>query len=94
MGFHVLRRRHRHCHRGNVAEHWVANYFAARDRMDISVNISIGRALRLPSLLHPCSFCCPFVVAPFPMPLVFNGLEVAAVLLAALVANQVTQEAC
>ena len=31
--------------------------------------------------------------ALFPMPLVFNGLEVAAILLAALVANQVRQEA-
>ena len=77
-----------------MAEHWVANYFAARDRMDISVNISIGSSTQIALLLHPCSFCCPFVVAPFPMPLVFNGLEVAAVLLAALVPNQVTQEAC
>src|SRR5918997_1438646 len=27
---------------GNAAEHWVAIYFASRDKMDLSVNISIG----------------------------------------------------
>jgi Ca2+:H+ antiporter len=32
----------------NAAEHWVAVYFAARDKMDISVNIAVGRRLRLP----------------------------------------------
>ena len=27
---------------GNAAEHWVAIYFAARDKMDLAVNIAIG----------------------------------------------------
>ena len=33
-----------------------------------------------------------FFVGPFPMPLVFNGLELGAIFLAILIANQVTQE--
>jgi Ca2+:H+ antiporter len=33
-----------------------------------------------------------FVVGPFPMALVFNGLELGAILLAILIAQQVTQE--
>jgi Ca2+:H+ antiporter len=35
---------------------------------------------------------CSFFLGPFPMPLVFNGLELAALAVAAIIANQVTQE--
>ena len=31
---------------GNAAEHWVAVYFASRDKMDISVNIAVGSGAR------------------------------------------------
>jgi Ca2+:H+ antiporter len=33
-----------------------------------------------------------FVLGPAPMPLVFNGFELAALAIAAIIANQVTQE--
>ena len=33
-----------------------------------------------------------FVIGPFPMALVFNGLELGAIFMAILIANQVTQE--
>jgi Ca2+:H+ antiporter len=33
-----------------------------------------------------------FVLGPGPMPLVFNGLELASLAIAAIIANQVTQE--
>ena len=36
-----------------MAEHWVANYFAARDRMDISVNISIGSSTQIALFVGP-----------------------------------------
>ncbi len=77
---------------GNAAEHWVAIYFAARDKMDLAVNISIGSGAQIALFVAPVLVLLSFFVGPFAMPLVFNGFEVAAILLAILIANQVTQE--
>jgi Ca2+:H+ antiporter len=77
---------------GNAAEHWVAIFFAARDKMDLSVNIAIGSAAQIALFAAPLLVLISFVVGDFPMALVFNGLEVGAILLAVLIANQVTQE--
>jgi Ca2+:H+ antiporter len=77
---------------GNAAEHWVAIFFAARDKMDLSVNIAIGSAAQIALFAAPLLVIISFVVGDFPMALVFNGLELGAILLAVLIANQVTQE--
>jgi Ca2+:H+ antiporter len=77
---------------GNAAEHWVAIYFAARDKMDLSVNIAIGSSAQIALFAAPVLVLLSFVVGPFPMALVFNGLELGAILLAILIAQQVTQE--
>ena len=77
---------------GNAAEHWVAIYFAARDKMDLAVNIAIGSSAQIALFAAPLLVLISFVVGPFPMALVFNGLELGAVFLAILIANQVTQE--
>src|SRR3712207_2363249 len=77
---------------GNAAEHWVSIYFAAKDKMDLSTNIAIGSSAQVALFVAPVLVLLSFVVGPFAMPLVFNGFEVAAVLLAILIANQVTQE--
>src|SRR3954454_6115542 len=77
---------------GNAAEHWVAVYFAARDKMDISINIAIGSTPRMALFVAPALVLLSFFFGPFPMALVFNGLELGAIVLAALIANQVTQE--
>jgi Ca2+:H+ antiporter len=77
---------------GNAAEHWVAVFFAARDKMDLSVNIAIGSAAQIALFAAPLLVMVSFVVGDFPMALVFNGLELGAILLAVLIANQVTQE--
>ena len=77
---------------GNAAEHWVAIYFAAKDKMDLSVNIAIGSSAQVALFAAPLLVLLSFVVGPFPMALVFNGLELGAILLAVLIANQVTQE--
>ena len=77
---------------GNAAEHWVAVYFAARDKMDLSVNIAIGSSAQIALFAAPVPVLLSFVVGPFPMALVFNGLELGAILLAILIAQQVTQE--
>jgi Ca2+:H+ antiporter len=77
---------------GNAAEHWVALYFASRDRMDLAVNIAIGSSAQIALFAAPVLVLASFVLGPFPMVLVFNGLELGAIVLAVLIANQVTQE--
>jgi Ca2+:H+ antiporter len=77
---------------GNAAEHWVAIYFAARDKMDLSVNIAIGSSAQIALFAAPVLVLLSFFVGDFPMALVFNGFELGAVVLAVLIAQQVTHE--
>ena len=77
---------------GNAAEHWVAVYFAWRDKMDLSINIAIGSSAQIALFVAPVLVLLSLFVGPFPMPLVFNGLELGAILMAILIANQVTHE--
>src|SRR5215211_1544066 len=77
---------------GNAAEHWVAIYFAVRDKMDLSVNIAIGSSAQIALFVAPVLVLLSLFVGDFPMALVFNGLELGAILLAVLIAQQVTQE--
>ena len=77
---------------GNAAEHWVAIYFAARDKMDLAVNIAIGSSAQIALFAAPVLVLASFFVGPNPMALVFNGFELGAVLLAILIANHVTHD--
>ena len=77
---------------GNAAEHWVSVYFAWKDKMDLSVNIAIGSSAQIALFVAPVLVLTSFFVGPFPMPLIFNGLELGAIMLAILIANFVTHE--
>jgi Ca2+:H+ antiporter len=77
---------------GNAAEHWVAIYFAAKDKMDLAVNIAVGSSAQIALFATPVLVLISFVLGPAPMALVFNGFELGAVLLAVLIANHVTNE--
>src|SRR5215208_5388007 len=77
---------------GNAAEHWVAIYFAARDKMDLAVNIAIGSSAQIALFAAPVLVLLSLLIGDFPLALVFNGFELGAVVLAVLIANQVTQE--
>ena len=77
---------------GNAAEHWVAVLVARKNKMDLAVNISIGSAAQIALFVAPILVLLSFVLGPNPMPLVFNGFELGAVLIAVLIANYVTQE--
>jgi Ca2+:H+ antiporter len=70
---------------GNAAEHWVAIYFALRDKMDLSVNIAIGSSAQIALFAAPVLVLLSFFVGDFPMALVFNGFELAALLFAVLI---------
>ena len=77
---------------GNAAEHWVAVLVAAKDKMDLAVNIAIGSSAQVALFVAPVLVLLSYIVGPGPMPLVFNGYELGAMLFAVLVANFVTQD--
>ncbi len=77
---------------GNAAEHWVAVLVARKDKMDLAVSIAIGSGAQIALFVAPVLVLCSFFIGPGPMPLVFNGFELAGLLFAVLLANYVTQE--
>lgn len=77
---------------GNAAEHWVAVLVAAKNKMDLAVNIAIGSSAQIALFVAPLLVILSFFVGPGPMPLVFNGYELGAMLFAVLIANFLTQE--
>jgi len=77
---------------GNAAEHWVAVLVAHKNKMNLAVNIAIGSSAQVALFVAPVLVLISFVLGPFPMPLVFNGLELGAIMLAILIANFVTHE--
>jgi Ca2+:H+ antiporter len=77
---------------GNVAEHWVAVYVARKDQMDLAVNIAIGSSTQIALFVAPLLVLLSFVFGDHPLALVFNGFELAALILAVLIANRVTFE--
>ena len=77
---------------GNAAEHSVAVYVASKDKMDLAVNIAIGSSAQIALFAAPVLVLLSFFIGDFPMPLVFNGFELAAIVLAILVADRVTSE--
>ncbi|HEV7585796.1 MAG TPA: calcium/proton exchanger [Solirubrobacteraceae bacterium] len=77
---------------GNAAEHWVAVVAATKDKMDLSVNIAIGSSAQIGLFVAPVLVLLSFVVGPAPMALVFNGYEIAALLLTALITVTLTAD--
>src|SRR3954469_17303269 len=77
---------------GNAAEHWVAVLVAAKNKMDLAVNIAIGSSAQIALFVAPVLVLISFVVGDNPMALVFNGYELGALLFAVMIANLVTQD--
>jgi Ca2+:H+ antiporter len=75
---------------GNAAEHWVAVLVAAKNKMDLAVNIAIGSSAQIALFVAPVLVLFSFFLGPHPMPLVFNAFEIGGVILAVLIASQVT----
>lgn len=67
-------------------------HVAAKDKMDLAVNISIGSSAQIALFVAPVLVLLSFVVGPNPMALVFNGFELGAVFLAILIATHVTND--
>ena len=72
---------------GNAAEHYVAVITAAKDKMDLAVNIAIGSSAQVGLFVAPVLVILSFLFGPAPMALVFNGYELAALISAALLST-------
>jgi Ca2+:H+ antiporter len=72
---------------GNAAEHWVAVLVALKDKMDLAVNIAIGSSAQVGLFVAPVLVILSFAFGPAPMALVFNGYELAGLILAALISS-------
>jgi len=72
---------------GNAAEHYVAVVVAVKDKMDLAVNIAIGSSAQIGLFVAPILVILSFAFGPAPMALVFNGYEIAALLLAAVIST-------
>ena len=77
---------------GNAAEHWVAILVAFKNKMDLAVNIAVGSSAQIALFVAPVLVIASFFIGVGPMPLVFNGFELGAIVLAILVANVITHD--
>jgi Ca2+:H+ antiporter len=65
---------------------------AFKNKMDLAVNIAVGSSAQIALFVAPILVLLSFVLGPSPMPLVFNGFELGAIVIAVLIANYVTSE--
>jgi Ca2+:H+ antiporter len=77
---------------GNAAEHYVAVVVAAKNKMDLAVNIAIGSSAQIALFVAPVLVLLSFVFGPSPMALVFNGYELSALVAAVLISNFLATE--
>ncbi|HLE35600.1 MAG TPA: calcium/proton exchanger [Candidatus Acidoferrales bacterium] len=69
---------------GNAAEHSAAVVAARRNKMDLSLTIAVGSSVQIALLVAPVLVFASHL-AGHPMSLVFNGFEIAALILSVLV---------
>ncbi len=74
---------------GNAAEHASAITAAMADQMELSVEIAIGSSIQIALFVAPVLVLASHLVAPRPMDLVFTPAEVMAVVMAALITQQI-----
>jgi Ca2+:H+ antiporter len=77
---------------GNAAEHYVAVVAAAKDKMDLAVNIAIGSGAQIGLFVAPVLVLLSFVIGPFPLAMVFNPYEIAALLAAGVVTTALVSD--
>ncbi len=76
---------------GNAAEHASAVSVAARDRMDLSLSIALGSAAQIALFVAPALVLLGLALG-HPLTLLFDPFEVAAVVIAAALVNQVIRD--
>jgi Ca2+:H+ antiporter len=63
---------------GNAAEHSSAIFLAAKDKMDISIEIAIGSSTQIALFVAPMLVFISLIIGN-PMDFIFTGFEIAAV---------------
>ncbi len=66
---------------GNAAEHSTAIIMAAKNKMDVAINIAVGSSIQVALFVAPLLLFLSYVIGPRPMDLIFTPLEVLAVAL-------------
>ncbi|MEI7770369.1 MAG: calcium/proton exchanger [Chloroflexales bacterium] len=77
---------------GNVAEHIVGVQMALKNKMDLSLAISLGSSTQVALFVAPLLVFISLLVAPAEMTLFFSILEVAALTLAVLIATIISSD--
>ena len=77
---------------GNAAEHSSAIFLAAKDKMDVSVEIAVGSSTQIALFVAPMLVFVSLLVGQ-PMDLIFSGIELAAVAFSALILGFITLDA-
>jgi Ca2+:H+ antiporter len=76
---------------GNAAEHATAVTVAMKDKMDLSVSVSVGSSLQIAMFVAPVLVIAGWFIGQ-PMDLDFNPFELVAVMVAVWVANSVSSD--
>ena len=77
---------------GNAAEHSSAVFLAAKDKMDVAIEIAVGSSTQIALFVAPVLVFVSLVVGT-PMDLIFTGIEIAAVAFSALILGFITLDA-
>jgi Ca2+:H+ antiporter len=77
---------------GNAAEHSSAIFLAAKDKMDVAVEIAVGSSTQIALFVAPALVFIS-LLAGQPMDLIFTGIEIAAVAFSALILGFITLDA-
>lgn len=77
---------------GNAAEHSTAVMMALKNRMDLSLGIALGSSIQIALFVAPVLLLASYVLGPKPMDLVFTPMEIVAVFLAVIIANEISRD--
>jgi Ca2+:H+ antiporter len=76
---------------GNVAEHFVAVQVAARDKMDLSVEIAVSSSLQIALFVAPVLVFISLIFNN-PLQLIFNELELIALIAGVIITAFVSED--
>ncbi len=77
---------------GNVAEHLVAVQVALKNKMELSLSVSLGSSLQIALFVAPVLVFISLFVSQSPLLLVFNSFELVALIAAAVIAAFIAQD--
>lgn len=77
---------------GNAAEHSTAVLMALKNRMELSIGIALGSSIQIALFVAPVLLLASYVLGPQRMDLVFTPMEILAVFLSVIIANEISRD--